>query len=47
MAHLIVHLSSVDAANQVICDRMVIAGKRVWARQMCRAQKVPKVSVSE
>ena len=36
MAHLITHLSLVNAAYQVICNGMVIVGKKVWARQMCR-----------
>ena len=32
MAHLIARFNSASVANQAICDGMVIAGKRVWAR---------------
>ena len=48
LAHLIVCLSSFNAANQVIHDGMVIAGKRgLGQTDAQRTQKVPKVSESE
>jgi len=36
VAHLVVQFSSVNSANHAIWDGLVIAGKHVWDRRMCR-----------
>jgi len=34
-ANLIMHLQTIEAANHMIREGIVIAGKRSWARHMC------------
>jgi len=34
MAHIITRFKTTTAENQAICNRLVIAGKRVWARHL-------------
>ena len=39
LAHVIAKFTTTEAVNQSIRDRMIIAGKRTWARRMKREPK--------